>query len=187
MSQRQDQPHEPWAGGMGAGVGRVDLLSLVPLVAIVAILALVGALIWAVNRDETDRLRTKLATDALWVEQTLRFQMAVDEDMLVRLALEAATGTSQSTLAARARLHVANNPEVLAVMLQDAEGSVTVSVPPVLTPADIAALGEVPQPLPASAASARPIYGNVAPDATVRMAVRVSEGGGVVSSTLSLP
>ena len=50
---------------------------------------------------DVERARTKLATDALWVEQTLRFQLSVDEDMLVRLAQD------DDALAHRARLEAA--------------------------------------------------------------------------------
>ena len=108
---------------------RWDLLSLIPLVAIVALVALVGALVWIVARSDDDRARTKLATDALWVEQTLRFQLAVDEDMLVRLALDAASGTPPDTLQARARLHIVANPETLSVHWFEPTGALVASVP----------------------------------------------------------
>ena len=49
--------------------------------------------------QEAEQARTKLATDALWVEQTLRFQISVDEDMLARMALDAASGIAQDTIA----------------------------------------------------------------------------------------
>lgn len=82
---------------------RVDLLSLVPLVAIIALVAMVWALVWLVARDDIEKARNKLATDALWVEQTLRFQLGVDEDMLVRLALDHAGGVADEVIAARAQ------------------------------------------------------------------------------------
>ena len=79
---------EIWGAESLMASRRWDVLSFIPLVAIVALVAMVGALVWIVSRSDDDRARAKLATDALWVEQTLRFQLAVDEDMLVRLALE---------------------------------------------------------------------------------------------------
>ena len=88
-------PHDaPWSGERGLTPRRgIDLLSLVPLFAIVALVALVALVIWVAGRSEAEQARTKLATDALWVEQTLRFQISVDEDMLARMALDAASGT----------------------------------------------------------------------------------------------
>lgn len=163
---------------------RWDLLSFIPLVAIVTLVGLVAALIWVVSRADEDRARTKLATDALWVEQTLRFQLAVDEDMLVRLALDAASGTGLDTLQNRARLHIAANPETLSVRWFDRTGRLIASVPSGM---------ETPAPplvqtvLSAETATARPVYG-AASAGVVPMALRLSGGeGGVVVATVSLP
>jgi two-component system sensor histidine kinase DctS len=163
---------------------RWDLLSLIPLVAIVALVVLVGAFVWLLARSDTERARTALATDALWVEQSLRFQMAVDEDMLVRLALDGAGGVPDGTLLARARVHIAANPEVLAIQWFDSSGRLAAAVPEGVEP--------MGQPLvdtllrnPANAA--RPIYGAVAGGA-VPMGVRLSgSDGGVVVAAISLP
>lgn len=163
---------------------RWDILSLVPLVAIVALVALVAALVWVLGRADAERARSKLATDALWVEQTLRFQMSVDEDMLVRLALDAASGTPLETLQARARLHIAANPETLAVQWFDREGHLVASVPE-----GMGAVGQglVDTLLGSSATTARPVYGAVA-DGVAPLALRRSGGdGGVVVAAVSLP
>ncbi|MEH7827796.1 PAS domain S-box protein [Gemmobacter denitrificans] len=158
---------------------RWDILSLVPLASIVALVALVGALVWIVSRSDADRAETKLATDALWVEQTLRFQMSVNEDMLVRLALEAAGGTGIQTLQARARVHIAANPEMLYARWYDAEGKLIAAVP---AGADGAHDRLVQGILEAGAQTARPVYGAVT-DGTVPMALRVAspEGGALVA------
>ncbi len=163
---------------------RLDILSLVPLVAIVALVVLVAALVWAVNRADVERAQTTLATDALWVEQSLRFQMAVDEDMLVRLALDAAGGAPMETLQARARLHIAANPEVLSVQWFDAAGKAVVAVPDGADPSGQALVDML---LRSDRSASRPVYGTVEKGA-VPMALRLSGGqGGVVVATVSLP
>lgn len=163
---------------------RPNLLSLIPLVAIVALVALVGALVWVVARADAERARTKLATDALWVEQTLRFQMSVDEDLLVRLALEAAGGTAQPVLAARARVHLAANPETLAIRWFDREGRQIGAIPEGVSAPEARLAAQI---MAAGAASSRPVYGP-AEDGVVPMAVRLSGGaGGVVTASISLP
>lgn len=165
-----------------------DLLSLIPLVAIVALVVLVGALVWVLARADAERAKTTLATDALWVEQSLRFQMAVDEDMLVRLALDAASGTPAATLQVRARVHIAANPEVLSVQWFDRDGNLVAAVPEGMQPT-----GEplVKTLLQSEASTARPVYGNVSGGVSggvVPMAVRRSGGdGGVVVAAVSLP
>lgn len=163
---------------------RWDMLSLIPLVAIVALVALVGTLVWVLARADAERAQTTLATDALWVEQSLRFQMAVDEDMLVRLALDAASGTAAGTLQARARVHVASNPEVLSVQWFDREGGAVASVP-----AGVAPVGQalVETLLRGAGSTARPVYGPVT-GGVVPMALRQSGAdGGVVVAAISLP
>jgi two-component system sensor histidine kinase DctS len=163
---------------------RWDLLSFIPLVAIVALVALVAALVWVVARSDDERARAKLATDALWVEQTLRFQLAVDEDMLVRLALDGASGTAIDTLQARARLHIAANPETLSVQWFDASGALVGSVPEGMQPAGQALVDTL---LRSSATTARPVYGAAAAG-LAPMALRRSEGdGGVVVAMVALP
>lgn len=161
-----------------------DLLSFIPLVAIVALVALVAALVWIVARSDDERARAKLATDALWVEQTLRFQLAVDEDMLVRLALDAASGTALETLQTRARLHIAANPETVSVQWFDQSGQLVTSVPQGMTPTGQELVDRL---LQSSATTARPVYGAVK-DGLVPMALRRSDGtGGVVVTAIALP
>lgn len=188
MNRREDQHRlddavDPWSADAPPRSGRVDLLSLIPLAAIVLLVALVAALVWAVTRSEAEQRRTKLATDALWVEQTLRFQMGIDEDMLVRLALDAAGGTAREVLAARARLHVATNPEVLSVIWHDAQGRVLGAVPGPSSPGDPDLLDRL---LRSGAVPSRPVYGAVQ-NGRVTMIVRVAPQGEAISATVSLP
>lgn len=174
---------DPWAVGADPRRRQVDLLSLVPIIAIVLLVALVASLVWAVNRADDERTRTKLATDALWVEQTLRFQLSVDEDMLVRLALDQAGGTPPGILEPRARVHIAANPEVLSIVWYDPQGRILQAVPGPTAPHDDALAALV---LGSATLPSRPVYGD--PDAgRVSMAMRPSEHGGVVTATISLP
>ncbi len=185
-SNRPDGGQGPESGLTDSlmAVRRWDLLSIIPLVAIVALVALVTALVWGVARGDAERARTKLATDALWVEQTLRFQLAVDEDTLVRLVLDAASGTAPDILQARARLHIASNPETNSVQWFDQTGALIASVPEGMDPPgseQIAAL------LQSSAKTARPVYG-IANEGAALMALRRSgEDGGLIVATISLP
>ncbi len=166
------------------GARRWDLLSIIPLVAIVALVALVAAFVWVVGQADAARARAKLATDALWVEQTLRFQLAVDEDMLVRLALDAASGAGLDTLQNRARLHIGANPETLSIQWFDKSGARIASVPQD-TPSEGSALVETL--LRAPLAAARPVYGP--PEGgRLTLALRTSGAqGGVITATIALP
>ena len=159
------------------------MLSLIPLVAILALVALVGTLLWVVARADAERAANKLATDALWVEQTLRFQMGVDEDLLVRLALDAAGGGAETLLAARARVHIAANPETLSLRWYGADGRLLAGLPEGPRPAEQALVDRL---LASGAVSSRPVYGPVQ-DGVVPMALRVSDDGGVIVASVSLP
>ena len=194
-SGTKDQPGRR-AGGLAAPAGtwsmgiasparrRVDLLSLVPLLAIIALVAMVSALVWLVARDDIEKARTKIATDALWVEQTLRFQLGVDEDMLVRLALDHAGGVPDEVIAARARSHVASNPEVLSILWYDAQGGVGSVVSGIGSAADPALAEQlITHPL----AEIRPAYGNVGKDGLVTLGVPLANGQGAITATISLP
>ncbi|MBL8561476.1 MAG: PAS domain-containing sensor histidine kinase, partial [Gemmobacter sp.] len=164
---------------------RLDVLSLVPLVAIVALVGLVTALVWILGQADAERARTKLATDALWVEQTLRFQMSVNEDMLARLALDAAGGAAAADLQARARVHIAANPEMLFLRWYDAKGQLVAAVPEGAGGAAEAQL--MRRLLAAPAQTARPVFGPV--EAGVApMGLRLpGAAGGVVLAGVSLP
>lgn len=163
---------------------RWDLLSIVPLVAIVALVLLVTALVWILARTDDERARTTLATDALWVEQSLRFQMAVDEDMLVRLALDGVSGADAATLHSRALVHIAANPEMLSVQWYDGSGRLIASVPQGAEPAGKDLVDRLRA---APTRPARPIYGPVS-DGIVPMALRQSDAeGGVIVAAMSLP
>ncbi|RCW87163.1 two-component system sensor histidine kinase NtrB [Paracoccus lutimaris] len=176
---------DPWSGEGRVPVRRgLDLLSLVPLFAIVALVVLVTLVIWIANRSETEQARTKLATDALWVEQTLRFQMSVDEDMLVGMSLDTASGISSATIDARARAHIAGSPEFLSVVWYDAEGRRIRALPGRDAPGDDVLVGRLAQ---SGVGTTRPSYGDIAPDGSVAMGLALPGRRGFVTATLSLP
>ena len=173
---------EPWVERQAWATGRIDLLSLVPLAAILALVGLVAAFVWAVQGSEAEQLRTKLATDALWVEQTLRFQLSIDEDMLARLALDAGGGEQVSVLDARARLHIAANPEVLSIVWYDAAGQVLRALPGLSGGEDLALVERLRR---SGRVLSRPLYGDAqGPRVSLGMA---GSDGGAVMATISLP
>ncbi|MCX8996519.1 PAS domain S-box protein [Rhizobiaceae bacterium BDR2-2] len=174
----------PWALENAVPQRRIDLLSLVPLVAIIALVGLVWALVWAVSRSENEQARLKLATDALWVEQTLRFQLNIDEDMLVSLAMDTVGGIDMATMDARARSHIVTNPEALAIVWHDAEGARMRSLPGDGAPTDDAL---VMQLLQIEAQPSRPVYGAVSPQGIVSIGMKLPERAGVLTATVSMP
>lgn len=183
IATRPDPDADPWATAAHTP-SRFDLLSLVPLVAILTLVAIVWSVVWTVNRDKHEQAGVKLATDALWVEQTLRFQLNVDEDMLVTLVMDAANGVAPATLDARARTHVMTNAEVLSMVWHDTDGGVARALPGRGAPddAELAALLLAADPPPS-----RPIYGAVRDDGQVTMGMRRPDGEGVLTATVALP
>ncbi len=176
---------EAWGSGNLMVSRRLDMLSLVPLVAIVALVGLVTALVWILGQADAERARTKLATDALWVEQTLRFQMSVNEDMLARLALDAAGGASTQALQARARVHIAANPEMVFVRWYDAHGQLVAAVPEGAGGAAEARLTQQLRAVPAQ--TARPIFGPVQGGVAAMGLRQPGSAGGMVVAGISLP
>ena len=107
-----------------------DLIQVVPLATMFILVALVASLLWFVNRNATESTRSTLISDALWVEQTLRFQLSTDEDAVQRLALDAEQAdVTEESLRTRMRVHLQNNPEVLRMALVADNGSQVLSVP----------------------------------------------------------
>lgn len=187
--------------GIGRGVipaagGRrlsASVLAATPALALGTLVVLLGVLFYYVERDEESALRVSLINDALWVEQTLRFQLSTDEDHLARLALDApAPGDGAADWLGRVRLILGNNPEIESVMRLDETGRPILAVPPVAADAP---LPEAVQRLRgyASASLMRPVYGDLrrgpAGGLLVDVAAPVAGAGearGVVVATVSL-
>lgn len=167
-------------------------LAAMPLLAIALLAMMIGALLWYLDRDERERARASLLTDALWVEQTLRFQLGIDEDALSRLALDSAMRTVDTeTVMANARQLVANYPEVLSISWLDGEGTLRRAVPPTVDLPDNDLRMSLMQH--ASGGSIRPVYGAVRRQdygmLVIDMASPVAGGagrGGVVVATISV-
>lgn len=189
MKKRRGGPGETltdddtWSIAPPHGRRRLDLLALIPLFAIIALVILVAGVVWIVTRNEAEQARMKLATDALWVEQTLRLQMSVNEDMLARLALEDASGTEPELLDSRTRLHIASNPELLSVVWYDSDGQRQRAVPGEGAPGDDTLVGILGN---SSNRSARPIYGNAARNGLVTLGLARPNDAGYVTATVSL-
>lgn len=66
-----------------------DWFAATPVIAILLIVVLVGVLLWAIDRDEREERHLALIQDALWVEQSLRFQLGAIQDAAERLAQDA--------------------------------------------------------------------------------------------------
>ncbi len=101
-----------------------------PIVAMVLVVVLLGVFLWLLDRSEREEEEHGLIRDALWVEQSLRFQLASDVDRLEQLA--DMIGRSGGTDVTAAMRHlVTTNPAVERVLWLDAEGRIAAAVPPV--------------------------------------------------------
>ncbi len=165
---------------------RLDLLSLLPLVSILALVGLVAMAIWTVSHNDDLLARNKIATDALWVEQTLRFQLSLDEDMLAALALDAATGIAPATLDTRARTHIAVNPEMRSIIWYDRHGRPERELPGAGATADpdlVAQLGRLAEN---GVQPTRPIFGRPTATGLLTFGLVLPQDKGFVTATLSL-
>lgn len=174
---------DPWALAPASSSRPIDLLSLVPLVAIIALVGMVWTLVWAVSRSDEAQERINLVKDALWVEQSLRFQLSVDEDLLVRLALDQSGSTAPSLLDARARAHLGANPEMLSIVWHDGNGEVTNALPGRGAATDQDLVNRI---LHLQSDPTRPTYGIIRNGGLVSLGQRLPDGRGVVVATISL-
>ncbi len=108
------------------------MLAAVPLVAIALLAVLISGILWYVERQEQERRRVSLLTDALWVEQTLRFQLGVEEDAVARLALDSGRwATNDEALLSSARQVIASNPEIASISWLLDNGGIHLAIPSV--------------------------------------------------------
>lgn len=169
---------------------RDAVLAGMPVIAIVLLVGLVAVLLWYVARNDDQTARRSLINDSLWVEQTLRFQLSVDEDSIARLALDAGReGAGLGVFLDRARVLIANSPEVLSIVLVDGEGRIQAALPGMGPGAD----SIIAEAIARSAASARPSYGplRIGDDGSLVVEVSAPVGSGsdrigAVVATLSV-
>lgn len=109
---------------------RRDRLLILPVVAIALIVLLTGSLLGLVARDRAAEARQKLTTDALWVEQYLRFQLSTYERELAGLAHDLGRAEAAQLLAGTGALMRESHPEIVALTLVDTGGGVLARDPP---------------------------------------------------------
>ena len=100
-----------------------------PIAAMALVVVLLGVFLWLLDRSEREEEERALIRDALWVEQSLRFQLASDVDRLEQIA--DTLGRSDGGIPAAMRQLVTTNPAIERVLWLDAEGRMVAAVPPV--------------------------------------------------------
>jgi two-component system sensor histidine kinase DctS len=106
---------------------KARVLPLLPGIAVGVLLVAVVALLWLVEHNAREAARNDLIQDALWVEQSLRFQLRSAEER-VRESAESAGDRKQWLARARSLLSV--HPEIVRLVLMRADGTVAASEPP---------------------------------------------------------
>lgn len=101
-----------------------------PIAAMVLVVVLLGVFLWLLDRSEREEEERALIRDALWVEQSLRFQLASDVDRLEQIA-ESLGRSDHAGIATAMRQLVATNPAIERVLWLDAQGRTVAAVPPV--------------------------------------------------------
>src|SRR6185503_9657493 len=121
------------------------VLQLLPAIAVGVLLLAVVGLLWLVAHNARQAARNDLIQDALWVEQSLRFQLRSAEE---RVRETAESAGDQKQWLARARSLLSVHPEILRLTLMKTDGTVVTSEPPVSN-ADMAMAKWLPQRLAA--------------------------------------
>jgi two-component system sensor histidine kinase DctS len=105
---------------------------LVPVLLVLLFLAVLVWLPWQARQMEATERQEQLIADTLWVEQTLRFELARSEEALASLGADlrgggAARPPSPEVLQARFRQMFNNGHEMVRVVWYDADGKVMAS------------------------------------------------------------
>lgn len=185
MNEAERSP-EPMRSKSRTGLRRREhmaraMLAAVPLMAIALLAVLISGILWYVERQERERRRVSLLTDALWVEQTLRFQLGVKEDAIARLALDSGRwAANDEALLGNARQVIASTPEMASISWLLDNGGIHLAIPSVGDRPSLDARNELIQR--SLSANMRPIYGKpraVQGDRSViDMAAPVADGSG---------
>lgn len=108
-----------------------DYTLIIPLLAILLIVTLIVALIWITSRDNRFETEKKLTTDALWVEQYLRFQLQTFETELRDLGTDIEQGDRQTdNLRTKAQHLIAIHQELIDISWFAPDGNLLESAPP---------------------------------------------------------
>lgn len=93
----------------------------VPYVAIGIFALAMLALVWGLQRRETDLINDTLGRDVQWAEQTMRLHMQGTQDYLAQMARELAEGKlERDAFLVRATQYLANTPELASIVWVDA-------------------------------------------------------------------
>jgi PAS domain S-box len=102
-----------------------------PVVAMCLVVMLMGLLLWILHRNEVEDARLGLIKDILWVEQNIHFHLTTGQEKLAQLAVDMEHGALPvETFEVEVRALMGNNPELVRVLLRDAQGNLAASMPP---------------------------------------------------------
>jgi two-component system sensor histidine kinase DctS len=96
---------------------------MVPILLVLLFLAVLIWLPWQARQMESNDRQEQLIADTLWVEQTLRFELARSEEALAALGADLVVAPlPPAKLTARFRQMFTNGPELVRVVWSDADG-----------------------------------------------------------------
>ncbi|HWD12461.1 PAS domain S-box protein [Pseudochrobactrum sp. sp1633] len=108
-----------------------DYTLIIPLLAILLIVTLTVTLLWMTSRDNQSETEKKLTTDALWVEQYLRFQLQTFETELRDLATDIGRDPQQTDhIRAQIQHLVSIHSEFIDISWFSPDGNLLESAPP---------------------------------------------------------
>ncbi len=146
-------------------------LSRLPYAALVLFVLLIGALIWLTQLHDEDSQRHSLISDALWMEQSLQFQLDRNAAQLAQLGPELVASEISTQTDARLRQLLRADNGLTRVIWLDRDGNILSMLPSLSepsTPDGRRALQAVIDPdLSRLAATVgRPVYGPIYPAAS---------------------
>jgi two-component system sensor histidine kinase DctS len=131
-----------------------------PRLAFLMFIATMVALLWFLDRTETEEQRATLISDMLWLEQNMHFLFSHNEELLGRLDPERMRQTD--VFEAHARTLIANNSGLHQVIWADADGRLRHALPPLS--ADAVRNDDLKTPIPSPSVAkladslGRPVY-----------------------------
>lgn len=111
----------------GSRTGGGRLLWLLPRVVFLLFVAGVGTLLWISHQADTEEQRATLISDMLWLEQSIRFQLVRNEELLGQIGLEQVRTSLKFESHARALL--ANSTGLRQIFWIDAGGKTLRAAP----------------------------------------------------------
>jgi PAS domain S-box-containing protein len=118
----------PRNGERGGIAGR--LYWTAPYMAVVLFAIAMLAIVWILQKRESEVEQTALARDVQWADRTMRTHFVANEEFLAQIARDIATGEIDAdTFQVRTNQYLANNPELLNIVWIDASGAVRWSAP----------------------------------------------------------